>query len=291
MRNTHRQYRRAIVRDSIGSLLLLLLPFVAPLAPSVAPRPCQQQQLRQQSILLFGDSLTAGQVANRNGEFSPPGLRLRKLLRDECGNARGDVRSETTAMLPPAVTVEGKPLESVRKMSARLEALLSHGSTEEEGCRVDTVVVMGGTNDLWRLDAKTICRNLEQCFETARKHNPNVRCGHVTLPPFSPSVVSWFGSGYSEKVEACRKEVNVEIARMAEVQASNGAFLVDVAAMCAEGGGSDGNSVCGRLSAPLRLPDGIHFDAPGYCAIGEEIFRCMMKASSKVMVAARGVAR
>lgn len=193
-------------------------------------------------------------------------------------------------MPPPLVTVEGKPLESVRKMPARLDALLSRSSSvsaEKEGCRVDTVVVMGGTNDLWKLDAKAICRNLEKCFATARKHNPNVRCGHVTLPPFSPSVVSWFGSGYLEKLEACRKEANVAIARMAEVQARHGAFLVDVAALCKEGGGADGNGGFGGRSASLSLPDGIHFDAPGYRAIGEEIFRSMMKTSSEASAAAR----
>jgi lysophospholipase L1-like esterase len=246
---------KQIVVVSRSPWLLLLLTLLPVPANSYGSPP---------RVLLFGDSLTAGQVANRFNEFSPPGDRLQALLGPSL-----------------SVTVEGKPLESVAAMPARLTQVLSSsssggGGSDRDQAPFDAIVVMGGTNDLWKLDAAAIGRSLEECFSAARRHNPSVRCGHVTLPPFTPGVVSWFGTGFAGRLEACRREANAGIVQRSAAEASYSSsssssllsspssFLVDVAALC-EGQGGEA----------LQRPDGIHFDAAGYRAIGEAIFQSM----------------
>ena len=212
-------------------------------------------------ILLFGDSLTAGQIAERGG-FEPPGRRLAQHL-------------DASAV----VQVEGVPLESVHAMPSRLEEVLKIAAPEK---KFDFVVVMGGTNDLWRLNATDICESLNRCFEAALRHNGDVRYGYVTLPQFTPAVVSWAtsllergqslltgggsggGSNYEEQLEECRKEINgaiaAEVAAQKVRRGAGESFIVDVALMC--------------LQSPqvMARPDGIHFTSEGYQAIGDELF-------------------
>lgn len=179
-------------------------------------------------ILAFGDSLTAGMVARDT--YAPYGDRV-------------------AARLGAAVTSRGVVMESVHAMPARLRRVLA----DNNDARFDAMIILGGSNDLWKGDPDAIWQSLQQCYSMARSEDAAL--GMATLPPFEPAPMRWLEplTGCATLTETTRQEVNARVRDAAG--SSEDAFLVDLAAICDE--------------APLARPDGMHLEAAGYEALGE----------------------
>ena len=141
------------------------------------------------------------------------------------------------------MTASAVPLASVGDVERRLRREVAASPPP------DAVVVLGGTNDLWRRDARAVAASLERQFAAATAAGVRVVVG-CTLPPFRPGLVSAFGM--ADGVEATRLAVNDAIRAAAPV-------LVDLAA------------ACDADAATYARPDGIHFTRDGYRAFGSRI--------------------
>ena len=138
-------------------------------------------------ILTFGDSLTAGLISGTTTEYVPYGIALSAALRDEVGAT-------------PTVLARGIVLESSHAMPARLESVLLQDGP------FDCVLVLGGSNDLWRGDAEKIWSSLQLCHASVRAAGATL--GLVTLPPFEPPVMRWLAwTGVLELTDATRLKV------------------------------------------------------------------------------------
>ena len=181
-------------------------------------------------ILTFGDSLTAGLVAT-TGQYCP----------------YGDVLSAELLGKAEVVT-RGVVLESVHAMPKRLVKCL-----RDDG-DFDGVMIIGGSNDLWRGCSDTILASLNELYDEAGRHGAWA-LGMATLPPFEPAVMKWLSfTGVLENTEQTRLEVNE---RIRDACVSNtGAFLVDLATLS-------------QLPVMSRA-DGLHFEVCGYERLGRE---------------------
>lgn len=166
-------------------------------------------------ILCLGDSLTAGQTPS--GEF---------------------------VRLMPGARLDGTPLASSRSYARRLRKVLG-----ENTCAYDAIVVLGGTNDLWRLDPDRIVADLAATHDLAATRTRRVV--PVTIPPFDPRILRLFGSSFVQSVDKCRQDVNMELRR------SKCLFDLDLL------------STADPLT--FRRDDGIHFSKDGYLAFGSAL--------------------
>ena len=175
------------------------------------------------SCSLVGDSILAGLVAGDEGGFEPVAKvvvdQLRKLI-----------------LTPVDLRVSAEPLRTAGQVEvALLEELSSR--------RPDAVVILTGTNDLWRCDSAAIATSLTRQYEACA----NAGVQHVvglTLPPFTADATRWFSFvDLPRRIEQTRLTVNEDIRRAAPV-------LLDLAAE------ADADTTYER-------PDGIHFTAAG----------------------------
>lgn len=221
-------------RCGLGILLLraaaaLRAPSAA--APRVSARGAAARAPRiatsKFSACLVGDSLLAGLVS-----------------RDRYAPVRDVVAEKLSEKMysPVDVTASAVPLASVGGIERRLARAL-------EAPPPDAVAVLGGTNDLWRRDARAVAAGLERMYGAAAEAGVHVVVG-ITLPPFEPGLVSAFG--LAGGVERTRLAVNDAIRAAAPV-------LLDLAADC------DADA------ATYTRPDGIHFTSDGYRALGARI--------------------
>jgi len=183
-------------------------------------------------VLAFGDSLTAGLVGGTRDQFVPYGAALAAQI--------GGVD----------VVSRGVVMESVHTMPGRLQTTLAEAED-----RYDCVLLLGGSNDLWKGDAGAIWTSLCELYAQADACGAS-SLGLFTLPPFEPDVMKWLRfTGILELTESTRRDVNQRI-RDESARRAN-AFLVDCAALADE-----------QPDAFAR-PDGLHFVASGYNALGD----------------------
>ena len=107
-------------------------------------------------------------------------------------------------MVVSEVTTAGVPLESAHAMPKRLAAIL-----QDDGEDFDAVIVLGGSNDLWKGDADAIWDSLQQLHEQVRTSGCALGLG--TLPPFEPKIFDWLSwlkyltcTSVGEQTEATR---------------------------------------------------------------------------------------
>ena len=183
-----------VVVDGVRALGQMLAALLAALALS-RPLPTR--------ILSFGDSLTAGLIANTK-EYAPYGETLSRNLN------------------VPVVS-RGVVLESSHSMPSRLSTTLNDDGP------FDCAIILGGSNDLWKGDSDAIWVSLQSLYSQSRAHGCSL-LGLITLPPFEPDVMKWLSfTGILEKTDACRLDVNERIRAMAA--ADDDCFLVDLAVL------------------------------------------------------------
>jgi hypothetical protein len=113
----------------------------------------------------FGDSLTAGLVGGTRDQFVPYGAALAAQI--------GGVD----------VVSRGVVMESVHTMPGRLQTTLAEAED-----RYDCVLLLGGSNDLWKGDAGAIWTSLCELYAQADACGAS-SLGLFTLPPFEPDVM------------------------------------------------------------------------------------------------------
>lgn len=238
-----------VVRNSLFRRLPNLWP---PSLPGHSPRVAEQPAVHaERNILTFGDSLTAGFVRPRAPSY-PPGKFLQDLLSAE---------DQSHPMCGAVVRAEGVVGESTASMAGRLEKLLTQQGTPPP----DVVVLLGGTNDLWRCDEDFIMKNLEACYDVVARRSPQAVLGMVSLPKFAPDVlalVSNFQPNFSDRLEATREAVNERLEKAVKDRSPN-AFMVSLDECCPV---DDEVSSCG---------DGIHFSKAGYRLFGGAIHQSL----------------
>ena len=187
-------------------------------------------------ILSFGDSLTAGLIANTK-EYAPYGETLSRNLN------------------VPVVS-RGVVLESSHSMPTRLSTTLNDDGPFE------CAIILGGSNDLWKGDADAIFATLLELYGIARERtqpSPGLpRLGLATMPPFYlRPFYEWLDfTGIGEKTDATRRAVNDRI--RAEAARCDDAVLADL----------------GRLTEAepaFMAEDGIHLTPEAYRRLGEEV--------------------
>jgi len=204
-------------------------------------------------VFAFGDSLTAGMVDRAT--YSPYGASLQQFLPE------GSI-----------VESSGVVLESSHAMPTRLARELS---AHEEA--FDIILILGGSNDLWRGDHNAIMSSLDLLYKQV--HHAGAALGVATLPPFEPDIMRWLSfTGVLAQTESTRVAVNERIRDMAasadgHVDPACGAFLVDLARLCEQ------------EPQTMARPDGLHFTAEGYQRLGEEAAAALLAAlpSEKIL--------
>ena len=97
--------------------------------------------------------------------------------------------------------------ESAYAMAARLEARLA-GAGPDAG-PYDVVVILGGTNDLWRCDPAAVAAKLDAVHAVCREALPEADIGICTVPRWCPGVVS----GACGSRRACGRGVEALVRR------------------------------------------------------------------------------
>ena len=217
-----------------AQLLLLLVPTLCSVCralTSVATPPTRRAKPARFNSVLVGDSLLAGFV--QRSVYEP--------VRDACAERLAGV------LLSPfevtATAVDGAPLSNVEQ---RL--------TRELAAAPDAVVLLAGTNDLWRRDADGVAWALKRQWAAAEEAGCRIVVG-CTLPPYElPAAARPLDALFSlaDGVESTRRQVNDEIRRHAPV-------LLDV------------DQLCERDPALYSRPDGAHFTPEGYRALGGRV--------------------
>ena len=190
-------------------------------------------------VYAFGDSLTAGMVDRAT--YTPYGASLQKLLPEDS-----------------VVESSGVVLESCHAMPARLARELS----AREESTFDVILILGGSNDLWRGDHSAIMSSLDLLYEQVR--DAGAALGVATLPPFEPDVMKWLSfTGVLAQTESTRMAVNERIRGVVasancHADTACGTFIVDLARLCEQ------------EPQTMARPDGMHFTAKGYQRLGEE---------------------
>ena len=205
-------------------------------------------------LLTFGDSLTAG-LTDRDAPYTPYGRAMQDEL-EKCG-------------LPAAVISSGIVMESVHSMPCRLQDECAHVA-------YDSILIIGGSNDLWKNDVDAIWASLLSLYTHVREHAQDQRAtpplGVATLPPFKPDAMRWFGGRrdvVTRLTDLTRRKVNQRIRAEARRPGSR-AFLVDLAALS--------ESRPGFMAA-----DGIHLTPGAYDALGREAARSFYAAQHAVL--------
>jgi lysophospholipase L1-like esterase len=200
---------------------------------------------KREAVLCFGDSLTEGLVSF-SSKLSPYSDQLEWRLRDAC-RAGGK---------PPKIINAGISGESARDMVPRLRRLLTAPrlSDGDDDGRLfdespDVVLILGGTNDLSRMQAKQITELLVSLHRIA--HSAGAITGVLTIPESLNSFSK------QETFKHVREEVNKALREFAKENADK-SVLVDVAAAFPQD----------DEHAHLWTKDGTHFSAKGYEALG-----------------------
>jgi len=94
------------------------------------------------------------------------------------------------AMLEGAAACEADGVvgESAWTMAGRLEARLAAAGPGAGS--YDAVVILGGTNDLWRCDPAAVAAKLDAVHAVCREALPEADIGICTVPRWCPGVVS-----------------------------------------------------------------------------------------------------
>ena len=186
-------------------------------------------------ILTFGDSLTAG--------FTSPSA------------PRTPYASILSSRIGFEAVSSGVVTESVHSMPPRLGRELAASS-------FNSVIILGGSNDLWKGDADAIFATLLELYGIARERtqpSPGLpRLGLATMPPFYlRPIYEWLDfTGIGEKTDATRRAVNDRI--RAEAARCDDAVLADL----------------GRLTEAepaFMAEDGIHLTPEAYRRLGGEV--------------------
>ena len=191
------------------------------------------------SCSIVGDSLLAGLVAGGEGGFEPVAKvvvnELRKLI-----------------LTPVDVRVSAEPLRTAGQVEVAL-------SEELKSRTPGAVVILAGTNDLWRCDADATFKSLKRMYDNCAQAGVRHVVG-ITLPPFTADATQWFSIvDLPQRIEATRSAVNDNIRGAAPV-------LLDLAA--------DAEAD----AATYVQPDGIHFTRAGYRALGLRVAETLEEA-------------
>ena len=127
-------------------------------------------------------------------------------------------RLRKSVLSPIDVAVDATPLRTTGQVeTALLRALAANDP--------DAVVVLAGTNDLWRGDARAILASLERQYAFARDAGVGIVVG-LTLPRFDPRIVQTFSRlGVPERVERTRATLNDEVRAAARESYRNRGLL------------------------------------------------------------------
>ena len=191
------------------------------------------------SCSIVGDSLLAGLVAGGEGGFEPVAKvvvnELRKLI-----------------LTPVDVRVSAEPLRTAGQVEVAL-------SEELQSRTPGAVVILAGTNDLWRCDADAPFKSLKRMYDNCAQAGVRHVVG-ITLPPFTADATQWFSIvDLPQRIEATRSAVNDNIRGAAPV-------LLDLAADCEND------------ASTYMQPDGIHFTRAGYRALGLRVAEVLEEA-------------
>uniref|UniRef100_A0A7S0PYL5 SGNH hydrolase-type esterase domain-containing protein n=1 Tax=Coccolithus braarudii TaxID=221442 RepID=A0A7S0PYL5_9EUKA len=147
-------------------------------------------------------------------------------------------------------------------MPARLSREIDAAASPYDG-----IVVIGGSNDLWKGDESAIWDSLCELYKRVQASSSSAILGMVTLPPFEPAVFDWLSfTGIGQLTETTRLAVNERVRE--EAGRCPNAFLVDL------------DALCGTEESCMERPDGLHFTSRGYHRLGEEVASTLQAAHS-----------
>ena len=167
-------------------------------------------------------------------------------------------------------------------MVARLRArLLQESTAAQSGAdHYDAVILLGGTNDLWRCDPAAVAAKMCECHDVARAALPDAAIGVCTVPRWNPGVVQWFDfMNFESKVEAGRARLN-ELLREHAEQMGPAGFVVELADAL-DPTMTDAND----CTVAAGCGDGIHFSLRGYERVGRIIAEALTEHDNKKFVA------
>jgi lysophospholipase L1-like esterase len=213
---------------------------------AAARPPVSDHWRKRNAVLCFGDSLTEGLVSF-SSKLSPYSDQLEWRLHNAFG----------VGGTPPKIINAGISGESARDMVPRLRRLLTAPrlSDGDDDGRLfdespDVVLILGGTNDLSRMQPKQITELLLSLHRIA--HSAGAITGVLTIPE---SLNSFSGK---ETFKDVREEVNKALREFVKDNTDK-AVLVDVATAFPQ---DDEHT-------HLWTKDGTHFSAKGYEALGD----------------------